>query len=228
MNSVADWAKAAGFMDHAGDECVPLSASLLDALMRNKAQVAVLQRQDGLSPDLTVTEPAVAPEPTTEEIEALLADVAIFHMMPAGDIHTLALGARPLFMGPTQRFVVEGHEGTSMFLVGEGEVEVRLRKDDGTDWLVETMGRGEVVGEMSLLTGEKRAATVRAVDEAVVYEIGKPLYEPLLLAHPEWIDELARVMEERLERRRARMAEIAEPKRGWLHDRIRRNFFGAG
>ena len=226
MNHVADWAKEHGLMDNAGEDCVPLSASLLDALMRNESQVAVLQRQDGLSPNLTVTEPAVAAEPTTEEIEALLHDVAIFHMMPASDIHTLALGARPLFMGPTQRFVVEGHEGTSMFLVGEGEVEVRLRKDDGTDWLVETMGRGEVVGEMSLLTGDKRAATVRAVDEAVVYEIGKPLYEPLVQAHPEWVDELARVMEERLERRQARIAELADPKRGKLRERIRRNFFG--
>jgi len=227
MNHVADWAKGRGLMDHAGAECVPLAASLLDALMRNESQVEVLQRQDGLSADLTVTEPAVAAEPTTEEIEALLAEVAIFKMMSPDDVHNLALGARPLFLGPTQRFVVEGHEGTSLFLVGEGEVEVRLRKADGTDWLVETMGRGEVVGEMALLTGEKRAATVRAVDETVVYEIGRQLYEPLLKAHPEWLDDLAIVMEERLARRQVRIADLAEAKRKPLRDRIRRNFFGS-
>jgi CRP-like cAMP-binding protein len=226
MNHVADWAKERGLMDHAGAECVPLSASLLEALMRNKAQVEVLQRQDGLGPNLTVTEPAIAPEPTTEEIEALLAEVAIFRMMSTDDVHNLALGARPLFLGPTQRFVVEGHEGTSLFLVGEGEVEVRLRKDDGTDWLVETMGRGEVVGEMALLTGDKRAATVRAVDETVVYEIGRQLYEPLLLAHPEWLDDLAAVMEQRLTRRAERIADLAGEKGQPLLDRIRRNFFG--
>jgi CRP-like cAMP-binding protein len=227
MNSVAEWAKTRGLMDHAGAECVPAEASLLEVYGRDEHRLAVLQRQDGLGPSLTVCEPAVAPEPTTAEIEWLLAEVPIFSMVPAEDIHRLALGARPLLLGPTQRFVVEGHEGTSLFLVGDGEVEVRRRRDDGTDWLVETMDRGEVVGEMALLTGEKRSATVRAVNETVIYEIGRQQYEPLLVNHPEWLEELARVMEERLARRRARLADLdAESQSQPLIERIRRNFFG--
>lgn len=227
MNAVADWAKARGLMDHAGAECVPLEASLLEAYVRRPSWIAVLQRQDGLGPDLTLAQPALAPEPTTAEIERLLADIPILRMLSAEDVHALAVGARPLLLGPTQRFVVEGREGTSLFLVGDGEVEVRLRRDDGTDWLVETMGRGEVVGEMALLTGEKRSATVRAAGEAVVYEISRDLYQPLLRAHPEWLEELARVMEERLARRRTRLAELDH--RGQAHtlrERIRHTFFG--
>ncbi len=227
MNTVADWAKARGLMDHAGAECVPLDASLLDAYTRRPSWVAVLQRQDGLGPRLTVAEPVLATEPTIVEIERLLADVPILRMLSAEDVHALAVGARPLLLGPTQRFVVEGREGTSLFLVGEGAVEVRRRNDDGTDWLVETMGRGEIVGEMALLTGEKRTATVRSVGETVVYEIGRLLYEPLMLAHPEWLEELATVMEERLVRRRTRMAELDDKSRAQpLLERIRRNFFG--
>jgi CRP-like cAMP-binding protein len=60
---------------------------------------------------------------------------------------------------------------------------------------------------MSLLTGAPRAATVRSVGETVVYEIGRQQFEPLLSAHPEWLEELAVIMEERLVRRRARLAE---------------------
>jgi CRP-like cAMP-binding protein len=227
MNSVANWAKTRGLMDHAGAECVPARASLLDAYLRDRRQVEVLQRQDGLGPHLTIAEPAIISEPTTEEIERLLTEVPIFRMMSVEDVHALADGARPLLLGPTQRLVVEGHEGTSLFLVGEGEVEVRLRRDDGTDWLVETMGRGEVVGEMALLTGEARSATVRSVNETIVYEIGRQQYEPLLLAHPEWLDELATVMEERLDRRMTRIAELdAKSRPQPLLERIRRNFFG--
>ena len=227
MNSVADWAKERGLMDYAGAECVPAGASLLDAYSRDRHRVEVLQRQDGLGPSLTIAEPAVVHEPTTEEIEQLLTEVPIFRMMSVEDIHALADGARPLLLGPTQRLVVEGQEGTSLFLVGDGEVEVRLRKDDGTDWLVETMGQGEVVGEMALLTGEPRAATVRSVNETIVYEVGRQQYEPLLLAHPEWLDELAAVMEERLARRRTRITELdAESRPQPLLERIRRNFFG--
>ena len=226
MNAVADWAKAHGLMDHAGPECVPVASSLLDAMIREPPRVAVLQRQDGLGPRLTVTEPAAAAEPTTEEIERLLAEVPIFRMLSPADVHALALGTRPLLLGPTQRFVIEGREGTSLFLVGEGEVEVRLRRSDGTDWLVETMGRGAVVGEMALLTGERRAATVRSVGETVVFEIGREQYEPLLLAHPEWLEELANIMEERLARRRVRMAEVDGASSQNLLARMTRSFFG--
>lgn len=227
MNSVADWARTRGLMDHAGAECVPPEASLLEAYGNNPSWVAVLQRQDGLGPDLTVAVPVLVTEPTTEEIERLLAEIPILRMLTADDVHALAVGARPLLLGPTQRFVVEGREGTSLFLVGEGTVEVRLRNDDGTDWLVETMGRGEVVGEMGLLTGEKRTATVRSVSETVVYEIGRQQYEPLLRAHPEWLEELATLMEERLVRRRRLIAEQDRKVQGKpLLERIRHNFFG--
>jgi CRP-like cAMP-binding protein len=226
MNAVADWAKARGLMDHAGPESVPREASLLEALVRDPPRVGVLQRQDGLGPRLTVTEPPRATGPTIVEIERLLSEVPIFRMLSADDVHKLALDVRPLLLGPTQRFVVEGREGTSLFLVGEGTIEVRLRKADGTDWLVETMGPGEVVGEMALLTGERRAATVRSVDESLVFEIGREQYEPLLRAHPEWLGELAVIMEERLARRQVRRAELDGGSRQTLLARITRNFFG--
>lgn len=226
MNHVADWAKARGLMDYAGAECVPEDVSLLAAYGHDQRRIEVLQRQDGLGPRFEVCEPVAEPIVTTEEIEKLLSEVPIFRMLSPEDVHTLAVGARPLLLGPTQRFVVQGREGASLFLVGEGRVEVRLRKDDGTDWLVETMGRGEVVGEMALLTGETRAATVRSVEESVVYEIGRAQYEPLLRAHPEWLDELAAVMEQRLRRRQARIdqgADMVESPQ--LLERIRRRYF---
>ena len=39
-----------------------------------------------------MTEPAAATEPTTEEIERLLAEVPIFRMLSPADVHALALG----------------------------------------------------------------------------------------------------------------------------------------
>jgi hypothetical protein len=63
------------------------------------------------------------------------------------------------------------------------------------------------------------------VDETLVYEIGRQQYEPLLRAHPEWLEELATVMEERLARRAVRLAE-EDAKGQPLIERIRRSFFG--
>ena len=67
---------------------------------------------------------------------------------------------------------------------------------------------------MSLLTGEPRRATVRAVDGALVYEIGREQYAPLLLAHREWVDELATVMETRLREREALLASTTRIRAG--------------
>ena len=111
MNSVAAWAKQSGLIDYSGAECIPTGASLLEALVHDEPRVELLQRHDGLGPNLTVTEPVFAKTPTTEEIERLLAEVSILRMLSPEEVHTLAITARPLVLGPTERFVVQGKRG---------------------------------------------------------------------------------------------------------------------
>jgi hypothetical protein len=64
------------------------------------------------------------------------------------------------------------------------------------------------------------------VDESLVFEIGREQYEPLLLAHPEWLEELAAIMQERLIRRQARLAAPDSGSPQTLLARLTRNFFG--
>lgn len=225
MNAVASWANDERLMDFTGAECVPLGVSLLDARLHAPERVAVLQRADGYGPDLDVVDAMEAQEPTTEEIVALLAEVPILTMLDDDDLGALASAARPLLLGPTERLIVQGEEGDSLFVVGDGEVEVVVRREDGVDVAVDTMKRGAVIGEMALLTGERRAATVRAVDGAVVYEIGQQQYEPMLRAHPEWLEDLATIMEARLAARGAFLAAHDTEGRGAILARIRRRFF---
>ena len=225
MNAVARWARARGLMDYAGDECVPPQVSLLEAI-DEPAQVALLQRRDGYSPRLDVTEPIDAVEPTIDEIEALLARVPILQLLSSDEVHSLAIAARPLLFGPAERLVVQGQAGDSLFLVADGTVEVLLRRANGIDVVVDTMGRGEVVGEMALLTGERRAATVRALDSVVVYELGCRHYEALLRKHPEWLDQLAEIAADRLARRQRFLTEYdAETRDESIRDRIFRRWF---
>jgi CRP-like cAMP-binding protein len=228
MNAVADWAKQRALMDHTGAECVPPEASLLDARITRPTQVAMLQRRDGYQErlDLAVELPERY-ERSIDEVERLLTDVPIFAMLTQDELHELARTARPVVLGPLERLVVQGQEGTSLFVVVEGTVEVMLRRDDGNDWPVDTMSKGAVVGEMSLLTGEPRTATVRAVTGVTVYEIGRRQYEPLLRARPQLIDDLARIVEARLRDRAKRLeAYDADRERTAIHARILRFVVG--
>ena len=227
LNAVAAWAEERSLMNLCGKDCVPLRVSLLEAHMNQPERIATLQRRDGYSDRLDVNDAPDASEPAVEDAEQLLAGVSIFRMLSREERRGLAESARPLALGPMERFVIQDTEGTSLFVVADGEVEVVLRRPGMPDLRVATLGRGEVIGEMSLLTGEPRAATVRATDYALVYEIGRSQYEPLLRAHREWVDELASIMEERLGEREARVeAYEARGQRAELGRRVLRHFFG--
>jgi CRP-like cAMP-binding protein len=98
-----------------------------------------------------------------------------------------------------------------------------LRRRDGRDWPIDTLTIGAVIGEMSLLTGEPRAATVRAIESVTVYEIGRRQYEPLLRSRPQLLDELAALVEQRLRTGSERLSAYdAERERRALRARIGR------
>ena len=222
MNAVAAWSKKRLLMEFTGSECIPREASLLETKIARPAQIALLQRRDGYQEGLDPpVELPVEYERSTEDLYRLLADVPIFVSLTDDERRELARTARPVRLGPLERLIVQGQDGTSLFVVVEGAVEVLLRREDGQDWPLDTRVKGSVIGEMSLLTGEPRAATVRAVTGATVYEIGKRQYEPLLRRRPELLDELAAIVEQRLRDQAKRLrAYDADRERKALRDRI--------
>lgn len=200
MNQVADWAKERGLTDHTGEEAVPRQVSLLEAHMNQPSRVALLQRRDGYrSERLEVgADLPTGYEPPLAEVEKLLAGTPVVSVLGEEAISVLARTARPLTFGPMERIIVQGQPGDSLFVVAEGAVEIVLRRPDGSEVNLGTRPHGVVLGEMSLLTGEPRSATVRAVEGALVYEVGRRQYEALLAERPELTDVLAGVMEDRL------------------------------
>src|SRR5215510_1522860 len=102
---------------------------------------------------------------------------------------------------PTAEVIVrEGAPGVSMYIVKSGIVEVR-KKDPitGIDFLVAQLSDGAAVGEMSLLTGKPRTATVTTVKPTAVFTLTRADFRNLLTHHPEISLGLARILAERLE-----------------------------
>lgn len=126
----------------------------------------------------------------------------LFAMLDDADIQTLAEQAPVRVFGPGEVVVHQGDTGSSLFIVMKGELEVMV---DAT--AVGTIARDSFFGEMSLLTGAPRAATVRAACEVWLTEITKELMEPLLRAHPVILDTLSSILAERERQTRASVAE---------------------
>jgi len=121
------------------------------------------------------------------EEERLLGEVDLFATLPPELRHQVALSAPMAVYGSGEPIVRQGDEGQSMFVVLSGSVSVVLEPSRDE---VARIQRGGYFGEMSLLTGEPRSATVLAVGDVVVVEIGADLFRRLAAVHPEAIEKV--------------------------------------
>ncbi|MDC3955919.1 cyclic nucleotide-binding domain-containing protein [Polyangium jinanense] len=225
MNEVARFARERGLMDHTGDECIPRTASLFEAYMRGDSSlVDALQRRDGYGGGLDAAEPlSLGPEPTHADIAALLRRVPVFKPLTDREVERLAQKTRPVVYGPHDRVVREGDRGSSLFILAAGTVEVLVRQQGGQDVAVATLERGAVFGEVALLTGCERTATVRTTCESTLYEISKQALAPIIESRPQLVVELGLLIAARQLDREGRMRQASPDG---LAGRIRKFLLG--
>jgi len=84
-----------------------------------------------------------------------------------------------------ETLIRQGETGDSAYLTISGRLRVYVASEDGRSRMVRELSRGEVIGEMSLYTGEPRAATVVAVRDSVLVKLAQRHFEAMLLHHPQ-------------------------------------------
>jgi CRP-like cAMP-binding protein len=116
----------------------------------------------------------------TDEFAALLGRSALFSALDESErLACAALGIERLYT-TGEAIMREGEEGTSMFVIASGRADVMT-----ADRLVRSLGPGDFVGEMSLLTGEKRAATVIASAPSRLMEMTTEAFRGFVITKPE-------------------------------------------
>ncbi len=93
----------------------------------------------------------------------------------------------------------EGDFGICMYLIVNGRLQVSKQVTVGAEKVLSILGPGQYVGEMSLLTGAKRSATVTALADTEVIEIDQEGFVQLLHDQPRAGLDLMRQMAHRLE-----------------------------
>lgn len=69
--------------------------------------------------------------------------------------------------------ICEGEDGSCMFVIQEGEVEVFIQGDEEQEIRLGVRGEGEFFGEMAIFDRDVRSATVRALGDARVLTVDK-------------------------------------------------------
>ena len=155
-----------------------------------------------------------------------LSPVDIFSPLSAIELRRPATGTTARLFAPGETIIRAGDDGSSMFVVHEGRVDVRVEQQ-GQERTVSTLGEGDFFGEMALFTGEPRAANVVAREETEVFEIGRAAMKRLFDTNPDLVEALGHVIAERRAGLSARVeaAPTVEQESAGLMKAIRR-FFG--
>jgi small-conductance mechanosensitive channel/CRP-like cAMP-binding protein len=122
-----------------------------------------------------------------DDAERLLASVDLFASLSPELRHEIAVASATIVFGSGETIVRQGEAGQSMFVVMSGSVSVVLEPSREE---VAKIQAGGYFGEMSLLTGEPRTATVLAVGDVVVVEIGADLFRRMGVVHPHAIEKI--------------------------------------
>ena len=119
--------------------------------------------------------------------------------------------------GRGERVIQEGDEGDSMFIMLRGTAAVSIAKN-GAGIRVGVMRAGDCFGEISLLTGERRSATVRAEADCEVLEISKPVMAEVLRESPQCLTGLSELLAKRKLEGEGIVKDATQP-----HDQEKRN-----
>ena len=140
-----------------------------------------------------------APEPTEDTAVEALESVEIFAVLSEDERAQLAESTERHTFGNHEQVVRQGDPGDALYLVRTGRANVLIDavrdargRVEGTR--VGTLGPGDVFGEMAVLTGEPRSASVVADGDLDVLAVRPDALRPLLEARPDLADAIAAVV----------------------------------
>jgi hypothetical protein len=129
---------------------------------------------------------------------ALLRSLRIFRVLPAPALECLARSLEPVRLAAGEVLIWEGEPGDRFYAVADGRLQVTI---GGTP--VATNVRGDCIGEIALLYGVPRTATVTAAAPATVFALARTAFLAAVTGHTPTAQAATAVADERLEQDRS-------------------------
>jgi small-conductance mechanosensitive channel/CRP-like cAMP-binding protein len=140
----------------------------------------------------------VSRETPAERLERALRTVDLFRPLSDDELRKVMERSRPLHYAAGERVIEEGSPGDSFFIIDQGQVLVSKRMG-GTEREIARLMEGQFFGEMALLTGERRSATIEAATDVDLFMIDKPAFQDILAANPTIAVDISTLLSERRE-----------------------------
>lgn len=128
-------------------------------------------------------------------------------------LHMLARAMNSRSYAEGAILIRQGEPGERLHLLTAGSVEVRVRTPAGTVTTVATLGAGDCVGEMSLLTGDVTSAEVVAIAATQSATLERSDFSALIQSHPQIVQEFVRILSRHLSAADAAVGQAREEER---------------
>lgn len=158
---------------------------------------------------------------TLDDTKRQLLETAVFRDMPQEMVEEIARVVETRVLQPRTRIFDKGDPGDSFWVIQSGMVRVFRSDNEGVEITLSKLGPGQSFGEMALLTGEARSASVETVDETRALVLTKEHFDQVLKSHPEvsltFIKQLSSWLkrdEQALETEARRL--VAPPQMSWF------------
>jgi CRP/FNR family cyclic AMP-dependent transcriptional regulator len=140
----------------------------------------------------------------------LLKGVDLFSALDDSQLDTIAaMGIEKNYKKGDIILMEDDNVNQSFFLIVKGEVKVVLTAEDGREAILASLKEGDFFGEMALLDGEPRSATVRAVDESRLFTIRREDFLAALKKQPDLALTLLQEMSRRLRKSNRQISSLA-------------------
>ena len=158
---------------------------------------------------------------TLDDTIRILSQTAVFRDMPQEMVEEISRIAETRVLPPRTVIFERGDPGDSFWVIRSGGVRVFRSDNDGVEIALSKLGPGQSFGEMALLTGEARSASVETIEETQALVLPKDQFDRVLKSHPEvsltFIKQLSGWLkkdEEALETEARRL--VAPPRMTWF------------
>jgi CRP-like cAMP-binding protein len=133
-------------------------------------------------------------ERRAEEILSRMEKVEILTTLSRDELRKLAGQVRVETYAAGELPVKQGDPGDSFYMIKSGKVDVIVEKAGGESAVVATLGPGNFFGEMSLLTGAVRTASILVKEDAEFIVVDKDSFASTLANHPSLVESLSHIL----------------------------------
>ena len=122
----------------------------------------------------------------------------LFSHLPEELTKRLFARSRPVKLAPEQVLFLAGDPGDGCYHVGKGLLKVSVASPAGGERILAILGPGSLIGELAIIDGQPRSASVSSIRESELNFISRAVYEEFVREHPETNRHILTLLAQRL------------------------------